>query len=72
MSNLTNIDLIAFAEGMIGQVYWYGSCVYKTSQSLLDRKASQYPAHYTKSRMTKYKEHIAAKKVACDCVGLNF
>ena len=59
----------AWCEKMVGQPYWYGSCVYKCSQSLLDRKAKQYPAHYTSSRMKRYKDDISKKNVCADCVG---
>ena len=65
----TGEHFAAWCEKMVGQLYWYGSCVYKCSQSLLDRKAKQYPAHYKSSRMKRYKDDIAKKKVCADCVG---
>ncbi len=43
--------------------------VYKCTQSLLNRKAKQYPSHYGSSRMARYKDDIAKKKVCADCVG---
>ena len=67
---LTNLDLVAFCEKMIGRPYWYGCVVYKCTQSLLERKAKQYPSHYSSSRMPKYKKKIAEKEVCMDCVGL--
>ena len=65
----TGEHFAAWCEKMVGQPYWYGSCVYKCTQSLLDRKAKQYPAHYTSGRMKRYKDDIAKKKVCADCVG---
>ncbi len=65
----TNEHFIAFCERMLGQPYWYGTCVYKTSSSLLTRKAAQYPQHYGSGRTSRYKKDIAAKKVSADCVG---
>lgn len=53
----------------IGQPYWYGTCGYKATTSLLNRKAKQYPSHYTSSRMSRYKQDIRDKKVVCDCIG---
>lgn len=49
--------------------YWYGSCVYKASNSLLTRKSAQYPSHYGSSRTSRYKKDIANKQVVADCVG---
>ena len=49
--------------------YWYGSCVYKASNSLLSRKSNQYPQHYGSSRTARYKKDIANKQVVADCVG---
>lgn len=49
--------------------YWYGSCVYKASNSLLSRKSNQYPSHYGSSRTVRYKQDIANKQVVADCVG---
>ena len=42
---------------------------YKATTSLLNRKAKQYPSHYTSSRMNRYKQDIRDKKVVCDCIG---
>lgn len=64
----TSEHFAAWCEKMVGQPYWYGSCVYKCTQSLLDRKSWQYPAHYTSGRMKRYKDDIAKKKVCTDCV----
>ena len=54
---------------MLGQPYWYGTVVYKCSESLRSRKAKQYPSHYTASRMSRYKQDIRDRKVVCDCIG---
>lgn len=66
----TNEHFIAFCEKMVGQPYWYGTCVYKCTQSILNSKTAQYPSHYGSGRTSRYKEDIAQKKVCSDCVGL--
>ena len=65
----TNEHFAAFCEKMLGQPYWYGSVVYKCTESLRSRKAAQYPSHYGSSRTARYKQDIAAKKVCADCIG---
>ncbi len=65
----TNEHFAAWCLSMLGQPYWYGAVVYKCTQSLLERKAKQYPSHYSSSRMARYKDDIAKKKVAADCIG---
>ena len=49
--------------------YWYGTCVYKASTSVLNSKTRQYPSHYGSSRTSRYKKDIANKQVVSDCVG---
>ena len=49
--------------------YWYGTCVYKASNSVLSSKTRQYPDHYGSSRTSRYKKDIANKQVVADCVG---
>lgn len=66
----TASQLVAFVISMIGMPYWYGTCVYICSESLLNSKSKQYPNHYGSSRMSKYKKAIAAKQVCMDCVGM--
>lgn len=72
MSKKTAAGLVAWAEQAYkdGWVYWYGTCGYACTQSLLTRKTRQYPDHYGDSRQAKYKKHIAAGKVCSDCIGL--
>lgn len=65
---LTNEHFAAWCLKMIGQPYWYGSCVYKCTESLRSRKAGQYPSHYGSSRTSRYRQDIAAKKVCADCI----
>ena len=65
----TNEHFVAFLREMVGRPYWYGTCVYKCSNSLLTRKAKQYPSHYKDERTATYKKHIAAKEVCADCIG---
>ena len=68
-SPFTNEHFAAFCLSMLGQPYWYGTVVYKCSESLRSRKAKQYPSHYGSSRTSRYKDDIAKKKVCADCVG---
>lgn len=65
----TNEHFIAFCEKMLGQPYWYGTVVYKCSESVRSSKATQYPSHYGASRTARYKQDITAKKVCADCMG---
>lgn len=67
---LTNLDLVAFVKGMVGQPYWYGTCVYRCTESLRKRKAEQYPTHYKSNRTSTYNKHIEDKKICADCAGL--
>lgn len=72
MSKKSAAGLVAWAEQAYknGWVYWYGTCGYACSKSLLTSKTKQYPSHYRDSRQATYKKHIAAGKVCSDCIGL--
>ena len=72
MAVFTNVQLADFCKMVYekGTPYWYGTCWYECTNSLLDRKKTQYPSHYTESRMPKYKQAIADGKWCCDCVGM--
>lgn len=48
--------------------YWYGVYYLPCTESLLNKKARQYPAHYGESRMPTYRKHIEAGQIAGDCV----
>ena len=65
----TNEHFIAFCEKMLGQPYWYGTCLYKCRASLLASKTRQYPSSYVTSRTSRYQQDIEQKKVAADCIG---
>lgn len=65
----TSEHFVAWCKSMLGQPYWYGTCVYKCSTSLLNSKAKQYPDHYTAIRMSRYRSDINAGKTCADCVG---
>lgn len=65
----TNDHFVEFLRAMLGRPYWYGTCIYKCSNSLLSRKTDQYPSHYGSGRTATYKKHIAAKEVCADCIG---
>ncbi|MBP3647771.1 MAG: peptidoglycan-binding protein [Clostridia bacterium] len=69
MIPFTNEHFAAWCMTMLGQPYWYGTVVYKCTESLRTRKAKQYPSHYGSSRTSRYKDDIAKKKVCADCVG---
>lgn len=70
MAAKTAAGLVAFVKEWVGRPYWYGTCCYDCTKSLLSRKAAQYPAHYTAARMPRYREDIAAGKKCADCIGL--
>lgn len=60
---------VAYCLRMVGHPYWYGTCGYKATSSLLSRKAKQYPSHYGSSRTNRYNQDIANREVVCDCIG---
>lgn len=60
---------VAYCLRMVGHPYWYGTCGYKATSSLLSHKAKQYPSHYGSSRTNRYKQDIANREVVCDCIG---
>lgn len=66
----TSQHFVEFCEKFVGRPYWYGTCVYTCTQDRYNSKSKQYPSHYTSSRAAKYKQHIAAKEVCSDCVGM--
>ena len=66
---LTNEHFAAFCQSMVGQPYWYGTCLYKCTESLRSRKAAQYPSHYASGRTARYRQDISEKKVCADCIG---
>lgn len=53
-----------------GWVYWYGTCGYACSLSLLESKTKQYPSHYKSYRKSTYKKHVSEGRTCCDCIGL--
>lgn len=63
-------QLVQFCHDMVGMPYWYGTCVYACTSSLLRSKARQYPSHYSSSRMPRYKKDVADRKVCMDCIGM--
>ena len=66
---MTNEHFAAFCRSMVGQPYWYGTCLYKCTESLRSRKAAQYPSHYASGRTARYRQDILEKKVCADCIG---
>ena len=65
----TGAHFAAFCLSMVGQPYWYGTCLYKCSESLRARKARQYPSHYSSSRTARYQRDTAREKICADCIG---
>ena len=66
----SNTHFVEFLKKFVGQPYFYGTCVYACTNSLLNSKSKQYPKHYTEDRMSKYKQAISEHKICADCVGL--
>lgn len=65
----TSEHFVAYCLRMVGHPYWYGTCGYKATSSLLSSKTNQYPSHYTAARKSRYQKDIANKEVVCDCIG---
>lgn len=63
-------ELVAFVLAMLGMPYWYGTCVYRCTESTLKSKTKQYPEHYASGRMPRYRSDIAKRKICMDCVGM--
>lgn len=72
MAKKSAAGLVAWAEEAYknGWVYWYGTCGYECTTSLLNRKTNQYPSHYSNKRRATYEKHIADGRVCADCIGL--
>lgn len=67
---MTNEHFAKWCIQMLGQPYWYGTCVYKCSETLLGRKKNQYPTNYPDGDMDKiFRPAIKKKQVCADCVG---
>lgn len=65
----TNEHFMAFCLKMVGQPYWFGTCLYKATNSLLSRKTAQYPSSYTAARKAQYQRDVAGNRVVADCIG---
>ncbi len=70
MTQKTNLGLVAWVQKMLGQPYWWGTCCYPATASLLASKTKQYPDSYKASRTARYKADIAKGATVADCVGL--
>ena len=64
----TSAGLVEYATAQLGKPYWYGTFGNTATHDLLERKTAQYPAHYQKERMDRYKSDIGER--VHDCVGL--
>lgn len=56
-------------QAALKRPYWFGTCGYVCSGSLLESKSKQYPSHYSAGRMARYHSDIAAGQICGDCVG---
>lgn len=63
-------DFAEACKRLVGMPYWYGTCIYPCSRSLLSSKKVQYPAHYRDSRMRKYERDCEKHLLCMDCVGM--
>ena len=68
----TNLQLVTYMLAVYAAkwVYWYGTCGYECTKSLMKRKAEQYPKHYSADRTKGYEADIVAGKMCADCVGV--
>jgi len=64
----TSTGLVEYAKTKLGLPYWYGTFGQIGTEALLSQKAKQYPQHYGKNRLGKYKSQIG--KQVFDCIGL--
>ena len=65
-----NIELVAFAREMVGQVYWYGTYGQVGNAKLLSECAKRYPQQYSKKRIETAKARGDFGKRVMDCSGL--
>ena len=64
----TSKGLVEYARAQLGRPYWYGTFGNTATADLLQMKTGQYPAHYQRARMERYKSEIGER--VHDCVGL--
>lgn len=64
----TNLGLVESCKKYLGYPYWYGTFGQIATETLLQQKSKQYPAHYGSSRMAKYRSQIGNQ--VFDCIGL--
>lgn len=64
----TNLGLVESCKKYLGHPYWYGTFGQIATETLLQQKSKQYPAHYGSSRMAKYRSQIGNQ--VFDCIGL--
>ena len=56
-------------QAVLKRPYWYGTCGYECTDSLLKSKAKQYPKHYGEARIARYRRDIEDRQYCADCVG---
>lgn len=64
----TSAGLVEYARAQLSRPYWYGTFGNTATNSLLQMKKGQYPAHYQQARMEKYKAQLGER--VHDCVGI--
>lgn len=65
-----NIELVAFARLMVGQVYWFGTYGQVGNAKLLAERAKAYPGQFSQKRINTAKERGDFGKRVMDCSGL--
>ena len=55
-------------QARLKRPYWYGCYFNPCTEALLAKKKAQYPEHYGEGRMPRYRQDIAEKQIAGDCV----
>lgn len=70
MTKKTNVGLASWAKSKVGFPYWYGTCGYLATYSLLSRKSLQYPQWYTADRVNRLEKDVENHAIVQDCVGL--
>ena len=70
MSAKTSGGLVDHAMALLGSPYMWGTYGKVITDSLIERKAKQYPAHYGQAYIQKLRGYVGSGARAVDCVGL--
>ena len=55
-------------QARLKRPYWYGTYYLPCTETLLTKKAKQYPTHYKSDRMARYRQDIKNGQICGDCV----